>query len=81
MKTIGLIGGMSWESTLEYYRLINERIRDSISIPLIHIADTAAAAVKQIAQIRLKSGVLKVNSKRGTVIIVDSQYEKKLCNE
>jgi aspartate racemase len=24
MKTIGLIGGMSWESTVEYYRLINE---------------------------------------------------------
>ncbi|MFW9993678.1 MAG: aspartate/glutamate racemase family protein [Candidatus Odinarchaeota archaeon] len=24
MKTIGLIGGMSWESSLEYYRLINE---------------------------------------------------------
>ena len=24
MKTIGLIGGMSWESTLEYYRIINE---------------------------------------------------------
>ncbi|MEP0948791.1 aspartate/glutamate racemase family protein [Nodosilinea sp. FACHB-141] len=23
MKTIGLIGGMSWESTLEYYRLLN----------------------------------------------------------
>lgn len=28
MKTIGLIGGMSWESTLEYYRIINEEIRD-----------------------------------------------------
>ncbi len=27
MKTIGLIGGMSWESTLEYYRLINEQVR------------------------------------------------------
>lgn len=27
MKTIGLIGGMSWESTVPYYRLINERIR------------------------------------------------------
>jgi aspartate racemase len=26
MKTIGLIGGMSWESTLEYYRIINETI-------------------------------------------------------
>lgn len=27
MKTIGLIGGMSWESTVEYYRLINEEIK------------------------------------------------------
>jgi aspartate racemase len=27
MKTIGLIGGMSWESTLPYYRLINQTIR------------------------------------------------------
>ena len=26
MKTIGLIGGMSWESTGEYYRIVNERI-------------------------------------------------------
>jgi aspartate racemase len=26
MKVIGLIGGMSWNSTLEYYRLINEGI-------------------------------------------------------
>ena len=26
MKTIGLIGGMSWESTVEYYRIINEEI-------------------------------------------------------
>ena len=26
MKTIGLIGGMSWESTLEYYRIINEEV-------------------------------------------------------
>lgn len=28
MKTIGLIGGMSWESTAEYYRLLNEFVRD-----------------------------------------------------
>jgi aspartate racemase len=27
MRTIGLIGGMSWESSLEYYRLINEEVR------------------------------------------------------
>ncbi|WP_210531910.1 aspartate/glutamate racemase [Pantoea ananatis] len=30
MKTIGLIGGMSWESTLPYYRLINEGIRSKL---------------------------------------------------
>lgn len=27
MKTIGLIGGMSWVSTLDYYRLINEEVQ------------------------------------------------------
>ncbi len=27
MKTIGLIGGMSWESTVSYYRAINEEIK------------------------------------------------------
>lgn len=26
MKTIGLIGGLTWESTIEYYRIINEEI-------------------------------------------------------
>jgi aspartate racemase len=27
MKTIGLLGGMSWESTLHYYRLLNEAVK------------------------------------------------------
>jgi aspartate racemase len=27
MKTIGLIGGMSWESTVSYYRLINQAVK------------------------------------------------------
>jgi len=30
MKTIGLLGGMSWESTLEYYRAINKGIKNSL---------------------------------------------------
>lgn len=30
MKTIGLIGGMSWESTQTYYRLLNQRVRDRL---------------------------------------------------
>ncbi|OEV31868.1 racemase, partial [Streptomyces nanshensis] len=28
MRTIGLIGGMSWESSAEYYRMLNELARD-----------------------------------------------------
>jgi aspartate racemase len=27
MKTIGLIGGMSWESSIEYYRLVNQGVK------------------------------------------------------
>ena len=27
MKTLGLLGGMSWESTVPYYRLINEAVK------------------------------------------------------
>lgn len=30
MRTIGLIGGMSWESSAHYYRLINQGVRDRL---------------------------------------------------
>ncbi|MBN2505738.1 MAG: aspartate/glutamate racemase family protein [Verrucomicrobia bacterium] len=30
MKTIGLIGGMSWESSLLYYRLLNETVKQRL---------------------------------------------------
>lgn len=30
MKTIGLIGGMSWESTVTYYKLINETVKEKL---------------------------------------------------
>ena len=39
MRTIGLIGGMSWESSAEYYRIINQNVRDKLgplrSAPLL----------------------------------------------
>ena len=37
MKTIGLIGGLSWESSMEYYRIINETVRERIGG--LHSAD------------------------------------------
>ncbi|PLR33962.1 aspartate racemase [Chimaeribacter californicus] len=30
MKTLGLIGGMSWESTVPYYRMINEQVKQQL---------------------------------------------------
>jgi len=30
MKMLGIIGGMSWLSTLEYYRLLNEGVQKEL---------------------------------------------------
>ncbi|MDP5133940.1 MAG: aspartate racemase, partial [Paraglaciecola sp.] len=32
MKTIGLIGGMSWESTIPYYRLLNQGVKQQLGV-------------------------------------------------
>ncbi|HZW02297.1 MAG TPA: hypothetical protein VFF68_00095 [Anaerolineaceae bacterium] len=53
MKTIGIIGGMSWESTSEYYRLINEGVRarlgglHSAKIALISVDFAAIEPLQQ----------------------------------
>lgn len=54
MKTIGLIGGMSWESTAHYYRILNQetaRLRGGLhSSPiLLHSLDFAPIAALQAA--------------------------------
>ena len=43
MKTIGLLGGMSWESTALYYRLINQATRDKLGG--LHSAPIAMVSV------------------------------------
>jgi len=43
MKTIGLIGGMSWESTAEYYRIINEAVKEKLG--RLHSAKIAMYSV------------------------------------
>ena len=30
MKTVGLLGGMSWESTVTYYQIINETVKEKL---------------------------------------------------
>jgi aspartate racemase len=43
MKRIGLLGGMSWESSSEYYRLVNEAVRDRLGG--LHSADCVMRSV------------------------------------
>lgn len=43
MKTIGFLGGMSWESTAEYYRLANELVRERLGG--LHSADCVIRSV------------------------------------
>jgi len=43
MRRIGLLGGMSWESSVEYYRLLNEEIRERLRG--LHSADCILRSV------------------------------------
>ena len=43
MKRIGLLGGMSWESSAEYYRMLNEEVRDRLGG--LHSADCVLRSV------------------------------------
>ncbi|WP_213875587.1 aspartate/glutamate racemase family protein [Pseudomonas sp. dw_358] len=52
MQSLGILGGMSWESTLSYYRWLNEGVRERLgglhSAPLIlHSVDFAGIAALQ----------------------------------
>ena len=43
MRRIGLLGGMSWESSIEYYRLVNEEVRERLGG--LHSADCVLRSV------------------------------------
>ncbi|HEY0290053.1 MAG TPA: aspartate/glutamate racemase family protein [Pseudomonas sp.] len=54
MQALGMLGGMSWESTATYYKWLNEGVRDSLgglhSAPiLLHSVDFAGIAALQKA--------------------------------
>tara|TARA_R110002051_G_scaffold33139_3_gene74724 strand:- start:123 stop:647 length:525 start_codon:yes stop_codon:yes gene_type:complete len=47
-RTLGIIGGMSWESTESYYRLINEGIKGiKAKLGKLHSADATAKVIKK----------------------------------
>lgn len=69
MATIGLIGGMSWESTAVYYRLLNEGVRmrqgglHSADV-LMHSVDFSPIAEMQAAGDWTAAGAAMANSAR-----------------
>lgn len=70
MKTIGLIGGMSWESSAEYYRLLNELVRERLgglhSAPcILHSLDFAEIEELQVAGDWERAGEILADAARG----------------
>ncbi len=69
MRTIGLIGGMSWESSAEYYRIINEAVKQRLgglhSAQLIlYSVDFAAIERLQMAGSWEEAGVILADAAR-----------------
>ena len=58
MKTIGLLGGMSWESTELYYRYINQSVKDRLGS--LHSARIAMVSVdfKEIEELQPATGAI-----------------------
>lgn len=72
MKTIGLLGGMSWESTVTYYQVINETVKRELGglhsgKILLHSVDFAEIEACQAAGEWERSGRILADAARGLV--------------
>lgn len=70
MKTIGLIGGMSWESSAEYYRLLNELVRERLgglhsARCILHSVDFAEIERLQVSGEWEQAGEVLAEAARG----------------
>lgn len=70
MRMLGILGGMSWESTASYYRLLNQGVREQLgglhSAPvLLHSVDFAGIAELQKSGNWLEAGQLLAAAARG----------------
>lgn len=69
MKTVGLIGGMSWESTASYYRIINQGVKarlgglHSAKIVLNTVDFEEVAAMQQAGDWQLSAELLKSSAR------------------
>jgi len=92
MKTIGLIGGLSWQSSLEYYRIINELVRDKLgglhsAKIVLHSFDLAEMAALQekgdwarAAQLMIEA-VIGLENAGADVLIICTNTMHKVADE
>ncbi|NJL95542.1 MAG: aspartate/glutamate racemase family protein [Anaerolineae bacterium] len=69
MKTIGLLGGMSWESSVEYYRMINQAVQARLggfhsARCLLYSVDFAEIEALQMADDWAQAGVVLADAAR-----------------
>ena len=88
MKRIGLIGGMSWESTIPYYKIINEEINKKLGG--LHSADLILYSInfhelekaqsnndwEKVAEIIINAGKILEDSKCDFILICSNTIHK-----
>lgn len=73
MKTIGLIGGTTWLSTIDYYRLLNEGVQKQLG------GDNTARVIINSVNFQVIRDLTKVNNWKGVEKYI-SQLAKDLEN-
>ena len=56
MKTIGLVGGLTWHSTIDYYRFMNQQVNERLGNDMaakIIINSVNYGEIKRLTQCRL----------------------------
>ncbi|MBS1577682.1 MAG: amino acid racemase, partial [Bacteroidetes bacterium] len=69
MKTIGLIGGITWLSTLDYYRLLNQLVNQKlggVSSARIILSSLEFAEIKRLTEADDWNGLAKIMCETAT---------------
>ena len=59
MRTLGLIGGMTWHSTVDYYRLINQGVQDRLG------GTHSAEDPPPLGRLRARSSICRIGESGG----------------
>ncbi|HFR4112615.1 TPA: aspartate/glutamate racemase family protein [Yersinia enterocolitica] len=92
MKVLGLIGGMSWESTIPYYRMINQHVKEQLgglhsakiilySVDFHEIEQLQAKGDWQTAGQVLSDAALSLKRAGAEVVVVCTNTMHKVAND